>query len=65
MSSKDCLIVSRLYCLARGMQSNDLPQTHRESHSLHPGPYFTRLQCELTVCLCVSVWEVLREHAFM
>ena len=57
MSSKDCLIVSALYCLARGMQSNDLPPTHRGTHSFHPGPYFTRLQCEHEcVCVCVGVF---------
>lgn len=56
MSSKDCLIVSALYCLARGMQSNDLPPTHRGTHSFHPGPYFTRLQCEC-VCLCVGALQ--------
>lgn len=53
MSSKDRLIVSGLYCLARGMQSNDLPTTHRETHSFHPRPYFTRLQCECT-CVCTG-----------
>lgn len=65
MSSKDCLIVSGLYCLARGIQSNDLPPTHRETHSFHPGPYFTSLQCECTVCVSVSVWVLLCKHTFM
>lgn len=63
MSSKDCLIVSGLYCLTGGMQSNDLPPTHRETHSFQPGPYFTRLQCE---CMCVC-WGggFLCKHTFM
>ena len=29
--------VCGLYCLARGMQSNDLPPPHREGHSFHLG----------------------------
>ncbi len=66
MSSKDCLIVSGLYCLARGMQSNDLPPTHRETHSFHLGPYFTSLQCEHTVCVCVCLCgDCFALHTFM
>lgn len=56
VSSKDCPIVSGLYRLTRGMQSNNPPTTHRESHSFHPGLYFTRLWPHCTVrmhvCLC-------------
>lgn len=52
-NSKDCLIVSKLYCLVRRMQNNDLPPTHRESHSFQPRPYFRGLHgTSMFVCVC-------------
>lgn len=51
VSSKDCVIVSGLHCFTGGTQSNDLPPTHRKAHSFHPGPYFTSLHCQHTVCV--------------
>lgn len=56
-SSKDCLIVSGLYCLARGIQSNDLPPTQssvalsNEDPFISPRAIFHQATVRVYVCV--------------